>query len=108
MLTGDRESHLVCVVPVEKELDLKAVARASGNKSVAMLPMKDLLPLTGYMRGGCSPIGMRKVFPTYLDESARALERISVSAGIRGCQVILATLDLIRETGASLAPLTRE
>ncbi len=107
VLTGDRGSHLVCVVPVERELDLKAVARAAGQKSVAMLPQKELLGLTGYMRGGCSPIGMKKAFPTYLDETARDLPRISVSAGVRGCQVILATEDLIRETGAALAPLCR-
>ena len=108
VLTGDKQSHLVCVIPVEKELDLKAVARASGNKSVAMLPQKDLLPLTGYLRGGCSPIGMKKLFPTYLDSDAEQLEHISVSAGVRGCQVILATGALIGETRAKLAELCRE
>lgn len=108
VLTGDKQSHLVCVIPVEKELDLRAVARASGNKSVAMLPQKDLLPLTGYLRGGCSPIGMKKLFPTYLDSAAETLERISVSAGVRGCQVILATSALIGETRARLAELCRE
>ena len=107
VLTGDKGSHLVCVVPVERELDLKAVARAAGQKSVAMLPQKELLPLTGYLRGGCSPIGMKKPFPTYLEEAARELPRLSVSAGVRGCQVILATEDLIRETKAVLAPLCR-
>ncbi|MGN0747249.1 MAG: Cys-tRNA(Pro) deacylase [Aristaeellaceae bacterium] len=107
VLTGDRQSHLVCVIPVEKELDLKAVARASGNKSVAMLPQKDLLPLTGYLRGGCSPIGMKKPFPTYLDEAAREQPRLSVSAGVRGCQVILATEALMACTGAAYAPLCR-
>lgn len=108
VLTGDKQSHLVCVIPVEKELDLKAVARASGNKSVAMLPQKDLLPLTGYLRGGCSPIGMKKLFPTYLDEAAATLDTISVSAGVRGCQVILAKDALISETRAKLASLCRE
>ncbi len=107
VLTGDRQSHLVCVIPVEKELDLKAVARASGNKSVAMLPQKDLLPLTGYLRGGCSPIGMKKAFPTYLDEAAREQRRLSVSAGVRGCQVILATEALMACTRATYAPLCR-
>ena len=107
VLTGDKQSHLVCVIPVEKELDLKAVARASGNKSVAMLPQKDLLPLTGYLRGGCSPIGMKKAFPTYLDESAREQPRLSVSAGVRGCQVILATEALMACTHASYAALCR-
>ena len=107
VLTGDKQSHLVCVIPVEKELDLKAVARASGNKSVAMLPQKDLLPLTGYLRGGCSPIVMKKLFPTYLDEAAREQPRLSVSAGVRGCQVILATEALMACTRASFAPLCR-
>lgn len=107
VLTGDKQSHLVCVIPVEKELDLKAVARASGNKSVAMLPQKDLLPLTGYLRGGCSPIGMKKLFPTYLDEAAREQPRLSVSAGVRGGQVILATEALMACTHASYAPLCR-
>ena len=108
VLTGDRVKYLVCVIPVEKELDLKAVARATGNKSVAMLPQKELLPLTGYLRGGCSPIGMKKAFATFLQEDASRLERISVSAGVRGCQVILAVDALVKCTGATLAPLCRE
>ena len=114
VLTGDRSpadnklKYLVCVIPVEKELDLKAVARATGNKSVAMLPQKDLLPLTGYLRGGCSPIGMKKAFPTFLQEDAEKLERISVSAGVRGCQVILAVDALADCTGARFASLCRE
>ena len=108
VLTGDRTKYLVCVIPVEKELDLKAVARATGNKSVAMLPQKELLPLTGYLRGGCSPIGMKKAFPTFLQEDAQTLERISVSAGVRGCQVILAVEALMGCTRASFAQLCRE
>lgn len=107
VLCGDKQSHLVCVVPVEKELDLKAVARASGNKSVSMLPQKDLLPLTGYLRGGCSPIGMKKAFPTYIHLDAQSQPRLSVSAGVRGCQVILSTQDLIAQTRAQLADLCR-
>ncbi len=107
VLTGDKLKYLVCVIPVEKELDLKAVARATGNKSVAMLPQKDLLPLTGYLRGGCSPIGMKKAFPTFLQEDARDLERISVSAGVRGCQVILAADALMGCTKAQFAALCR-
>lgn len=108
VLTGDKLKHLVCVIPVEKELDLKAVARATGNKSVAMLPQKELLPLTGYLRGGCSPIGMKKAFPTFIQQDAESLERISVSAGVRGCQVILAVEALIRCTKAQFADLCRE
>ena len=107
VLTGDRGAHLVCVIPVEKELDLKAVARATGHKSVSMLPVKELLPLTGYLRGGCSPIGMKKAFPTYFDSAALAQERISVSAGVRGCQVILSREALIACTGAAVADLCR-
>ena len=108
VLTGDKTKYLVCVIPVEKELDLKAVARATGNKSVALLPQKDLLPLTGYLRGGCSPIGMKKAFPTFLQEDARLLERISVSAGVRGCQVILTVDELAACTRAAFATLCRE
>ena len=107
VLTDENQGHLVCVIPVECELDLKAVARAAGCKKVVMLPMKELLPLTGYVRGGCSPIGMKKPFPTFLEERAAGLERISVSAGIRGCQVILSTEALIRQVHAVLAPLCR-
>ncbi len=108
VLTGDRGAHLVCVIPVEKELDLKAVARATGHKSVAMLPVKELLPLTGYLRGGCSPIGMKKPFPTYVDESAQGLERVSVSAGVRGCQVILGVDALMTACHGTFALLCRE
>ena len=108
VLTGDKLKYLVCVIPVEKELDLKAVARATGNKSVAMLPQKDLLPLTGYLRGGCSPIGMKKAFPTFIQEDAQSLPRISVSAGVRGCQVILAVDALVHCTRASFASLCRD
>ncbi len=108
VLTGDKTKYLVCVIPVDKELDLKAVARATGNKSVAMLPQKELLPLTGYLRGGCSPIGMKKAFPTFIQEEASLLERISVSAGVRGCQVILAVDALMGCTRAQLAQLCRE
>ena len=108
VLTGDKVKYLVCVIPVEKELDLKAVARATGNKSVAMLPQKELLPLTGYLRGGCSPIGMKKAFPTYIQADVQALERVSVSAGVRGCQVILAVDALIGCTRAAFAELCRE
>ncbi len=108
VLTGDKTKYLVCVIPVEKELDLKAVARATGNKSVAMLPQKELLPLTGYLRGGCSPIGMKKAFSTFVQEDAKSLDCISVSAGVRGCQVILAVDALMDAIRAAFAPLCRE
>jgi Cys-tRNA(Pro)/Cys-tRNA(Cys) deacylase len=107
VLQGDRSGYFVCVIPGAEEVDLKKAAKVSGNKKCDLIPQKELLPLTGYIRGGCSPIGMKKAFPTYLDESARDLPRISVSAGVRGCQVILGTADLIRETRAELADLCR-
>ena len=108
VLTGDKLKYLVCVIPVEQELDLKAVARATGNKAVAMLPQKDLLPLTGYLRGGCSPIGMKKTFPTFIQEDAQLLECVSVSAGVRGCQVILPVDALVGCTNAKFAALCRD
>lgn len=107
VLTADDLSHLVCVIPVGLELDLKAVARASGHKSAAMLHQKDLLPLTGYVRGGCSPVGMKKAFPTFIDERCLSLERIAVSAGQRGMQVVLSPRDLIAVTGAKTDALCR-
>ena len=106
VLVGDTLPHLVCVIPVELELDLKAVARAAGCKSVHMLPQKDLLPLTGYLRGGCSPIGMKKPFPTYIDETAQLYDEIGVSAGCRGCQVLLDPTQLADYVNAALCDLT--
>ena len=108
VLTGDKQSHLVCVIPVEKELDLKAVARASGNKSVSMLPQKELLPLTGYVHGGCSPVGMKKQFPTVFHETAVLYDTICVSAGKVGAQVELAPQALLDLLGASAADITVE
>ena len=106
VLVGDTLPHLVCVIPVELELDLKAVARAAGCKSVHMLPQKDLLPLTGYLRGGCSPIGMKKQFPTFIDETAQLYDEIGVSAGCRGCQVLLDPMQLTDYVNATLCDLT--
>ena len=97
VLVGDTLPHLVCVIPVELELDLKAVARAAGCKSVHMLPQKDLLPLTGYLRGGCSPIGMKKQFPTVIDASAPEEGTIFFSGGRIGLQ-IETTLQALRQT----------
>lgn len=89
VLTGDRTGHIVCVVPGDHEVDLKAAAKASGNKRVEMLHMKELLPTTGYIRGGCSPIGMKKKYPTYIDETYVLFDEIAVSAGMRGEQIII-------------------
>lgn len=99
---GGPRRYYVFVIPVCAELDLKKAAAAAGEKSVSMLPQKELLPLTGYVHGGCSPVGMKKRFPSFIDESAAALPRICVSAGRVGCQVELAPGDLIR--AAELKP----
>ncbi len=102
----DKGGHIVCCIPVSQELDLKKAARAAGKKRVEMLPLKELLPLTGYVRGGCSPIGMKKLFPTYIDETAQLFEAISVSAGKRGEQIILSSDDLCSLVNAEYAELT--
>ena len=104
----DKGGHIVCCIPVNQELDLKKAARASDRKRVEMLPLKELLPLTGYVRGGCSPIGMKKPFPTYIDETAQLVDAISVSAGKRGEQIILNADDLCRLTDAVYADLVAE
>ena len=105
VLKGDKTGYLVCCIPVDDELDLKKAAKAAGDKKVEMLPMKDLLSVTGYIRGGCSPIGMKKRFPTYLDSSAFLYETITVSAGQRGTQVILSPKDLADYVGAKATEL---
>ena len=103
VLHGDRTGHVVCVVPGNAEVDLKALAKASGNKKVEMIPMKDLLSVTGYIRGGCSPVGMKKRFPTYFHTTALYFDTIYVSAGVRGLQLEIAPSDLIGFVGASVA-----
>ena len=103
VLHGDRTGHIVCVVPGNGEVDLKALAKVSGNKKVEMILMKDLLGVTGYIRGGCSPIGMKKRFTTYIHSSAADFNVIYISAGVRGLQFEIAPSDLISFTGAVLA-----
>ena len=93
---GKPQKYYVFVIPVNSELNLKKAAAAAGEKSIAMIPQKDLLPLTGYVHGGCSPIGMKKRFPSYIHESALQISRIFVSAGRVGCQAELDPADLIR------------
>ena len=102
---GGKSGIYVFCIPVCCELDLKKAAVAAGEKSVEMVPVKELLPLTGYIRGGCSPIGMKKRFPTYLDSSAFLYETITVSGGQRGAQVILSPKDLADFVGAKAAEL---
>lgn len=105
VMHGDKTGNFVCVVPGNGEIDLKKAAIVSGNKKCATLPLKELLPTTGYVRGGCSPIGMRKLFPTFIDSSALDFETIYVSAGVRGIQVKLSPRDLEKETHAKFAIL---
>lgn len=105
VLRGDRCGFLVCVIPGDCELDLKAVAKVSGNKKVEMIAMKELLGVTGYIRGGCSPVGMKKRFPTYFHRTAFDHETIYVSAGVRGLQFEISPADLIDYCGAELADL---
>ena len=103
---GDKTGVIMAVIGGGDELDLKALAKASGNKSVEMIALKELLPLTGYVRGGCSPLGAKKNFPVYLDSRALTLGKISVSAGLRGMQIVLKPQDLIRAVNATIADLT--
>ena len=104
---GEKRGYLVFCIPVCCELDLKKAAKAAKDKKVELIHVKELLPLTGYIRGGCSPIGMKKAFPTFVDSAAQHLERVSVSAGVRGCQVILAVDALVACTKAKFADLCR-
>ncbi|MCM1450563.1 MAG: Cys-tRNA(Pro) deacylase [Clostridiales bacterium] len=108
VLQDDKRGHLVCVVPGNREVDLKKAAKAAGAKKVEMIAMKELLPLTGYIRGGCSPIGMRKPFPTFFHSTATGFEFIYVSAGQRGLQLKINPLDLINYVGATVADIATE
>lgn len=108
VLKGDKTGYMVCVIPGGGELDLKKAAKASGNKSCSMLPLKDLQTVTGYLRGGCSPLGMKKRFPTFLDAAAIRHAAIHVSAGLRGLQMVLTPNDLVTATEAGVADLVVE
>jgi len=105
VLRGDKTGLLVAIIPGAMELDLKLVAKASENKNVEMIAMKELLPLTGYIRGGCSPLGMKKKFQTYIDETCILFDAIFVSAGVRGMQIEIAPADLIKSTEAIVCNL---
>ena len=106
VLKGDRSGHFVCVVPGDREVDLKAAAKASGNKSCELIPMKELLPTTGYIRGGCSPVGMKKPLPTYFHSTATDYDYIYVSAGVRGLQLKISPSELIAFVHAQMTELT--
>lgn len=105
---GDKTGYIVFCIPVAKEVDLKKAAKISGNKKIEMVHVKDLLGLTGYIRGGCSPVGMKKKFDTYFDETCKNFEKITVSAGVRGCQLLLNTGDITKFTNAKINSLTME
>ncbi|MDH6359119.1 Cys-tRNA(Pro) deacylase [Parabacteroides sp. PF5-9] len=108
VLHGDKTGYFVCIIPGAKEVDLKKAAKVSGNKKSEMIPMKELLPVTGYIRGACSPIGMKKKFPTYIHHTVESFESIYVSAGQRGLQIRMTPSDLIKEIQAVTADLIVE
>jgi Cys-tRNA(Pro)/Cys-tRNA(Cys) deacylase len=108
VVRGDRTGVLLACIPAGAELDLKALAAASGNKEVDLVPLKEVLGLTGYIRGGVSPVGTRKPYPVFLDETADLWDVISVSAGMRGKQMLVAPDDLARLTGAERGPIAKE
>lgn len=103
---GEKRGPLVFCVPVNAELDLKKCAAVAGDKRVELIAVKELLGLTGYIRGGCSPVGMKKVFPTYIDETVILYDYITVSAGVKGCQLMLNAKELVNFVGAVIADLT--
>lgn len=105
VLYGDKTGHFVCIVPGEEEVNLKLAAKVSGNKNCDLIPMKELLPTTGYIRGACSPIGMKKDLPTYIHETCMLFPYIYVSAGQRGLQIKISPDDLIKEVGAEVCTL---
>ena len=104
---GDKTGVLIFCIPVDMELDLKKCATISKNKKLELIPMKNLLSLTGYIRGGCSPIGMKKHYPTFIEETAFLFDRIAISAGIRGQQALVAPEDLVRFLNASQGDLCK-
>ena len=105
VLHGDKNGHFVCVIQGDKEVDLKKAAKVSGNKKVAMIPLKELLPLTGYIRGGCTAIGMKKNFPVFLDQNALNQSFIHISAGKRGLQIKLNPQDYVQVTKSTVCDL---
>lgn len=105
VLRGNKTGHFVCIIPGDEILDLKKAAKTSGNKSCEMIPMKDLLNVTGYIRGACSPIGMKKPFPSYIHESALNFDTIYISAGKRGLQIQITPQDLIRVASLTISQL---
>lgn len=108
VLKGDRNGHFVCVVPGDAEVDLKKAAKVSGNKKADLIAMKELLPTTGYIRGGCSPVGMKKPFPTFFHSTCTDFPHIYVSAGQRGLQLKVNPGDLVAFVGATVVDLVAD
>ena len=104
---GDKTGIIMAVIGGGDEVDLKALAKASGNKTVTMVALKELQPLTGYIRGGCSPLGAKKNYPVYLDKKSMEQDKISISAGVRGEQLILSPSDLVKAANATIAEIVR-
>ena len=107
LVRGDRRGLLFAVVPGSAELDLKAMAKASGDKQVAMVPLKEVQPLTGYIRGGVTALAAKKDYPVIVDETIELFDVVSVSAGVRGTQILLSPAEYIRATKALVAPIAR-
>ena len=105
---GDKTGPIVMCIPADKEIDLKKAAQLSGNKKIEMIHVKDLLALTGYIRGGCSPVGMKKKFPTYFNDTCLNFPKITISAGIKGCQLLVSSKALIEYTGAVVCDLIKK
>lgn len=106
VLKGDKTGNIVACIPADKSIDLKRIAKISGNKRCELVPVSTLEKLTGYVRGGCSPIGMKKLFPTFIDSSAESIEKILISAGKRGLQILIAPMDLKQVVRGTLAAIT--
>lgn len=104
---NEKKEHFVFDIPVAQELDLKKAAKAAGSKSMEMIPLKELLPLTGYVHGGCSPVGLKKPFPVYMDETAQLFDSVCISAGKRGFQVEMAPADLQKYCSLVFVDLVR-
>ena len=107
LVHGDKIGYLICVVPGNLEVDLKGAAKVSGNKKIDTVPLKDLTPLTGYIRGGCSPLGLKKNYPIFIHETAMQFPYIYVSAGERGLQLKVAPADLVKATRATVGVIAR-
>ncbi len=107
VVRGDRGGVLLAVVPGDAELDLKALARLSGDRRVELVPLKEVQPLTGYLRGGVTALACKKNYPVFADQQIQLHEKVAVSAGIRGAQLVMAPQDYVRATGAAVGPITR-